>query len=555
MLRLLQIRNFAIIDNLEVEFGTGLNVLTGETGAGKSILVDALGLALGDRADQRSVRAGAAKAEISVLFECPGDHAALLWLREHALEDDLSCSLRRVISTEGRSRAFVNNSPVTLENLRELGSTLIEIHGQQAHQSLMQVREQRRLLDAMAGNSDLAGEVAAAWAQWQAAIEAQENFSRRQDDRLAKLELLRFQLTELEQLDLREGEVESLISEHHRLANIENISHSADVALQATYAGDSNAQALLANAIEALENLSAQDAEIAAVTEQLRSAEIEVRDAGISLSHYVDSLEPSPARLADLDARLGRIRTLAKRHQVDDVALWKKLIELQESIAQIDDSQLSEAELAQRVTETHETFLAGAARLSKARQREGRKLSAEVTQQLPNLGLRDGEFRVAITERTVADSTGVDDIEFQVKLNAGQGFAALARVASGGELSRISLALQVASGGRSTVPTFVFDEIDTGIGGGAAEIVGSRLRDLAADRQVLCVTHQAQVASQGHTHFQIAKSSDGKSSRTNVNQLSAAERVEELSRMIGGIEITDKARAHAEEMVARAAGQ
>jgi DNA repair protein RecN (Recombination protein N) len=554
MLRLLQIRNYAIIDQLEVEFGAGLNVLTGETGAGKSILVDALGLALGDRADQRSVRASAAKAEISVLFECPADHAALRWLREHDLEDDLSCSLRRVISKEGRSRAFVNNSPVTLENLRELGSTLIEIHGQQAHQSLMQVREQRRLLDAMAGNTELARRVAAAWADWQAAVEALQNFSRRQDDRLATLELLRFQLTELEQLDLVEGEVESLLSEHHRLANIEDIAQSAQTALRATYEGDSNAQALLAKAIEALASAGAQDAQLAAIAEQLRNAEIEVRDAGISLSHYCDSLEPDSDRLADLDSRLGRIRTLAKRHHVDDTALWEKTVELQDSIEQMDDSQASEAQLERRISEAREAFMAGAGKLSKARQREGRKLSAEVTDQLPNLGLRDGRFRVELTERNAADSTGIDDIEFQVQLNAGQGFGALARVASGGELSRISLALQVASGGRSTVPTFVFDEIDTGIGGGAAEIVGARLRELAADRQVLCVTHQAQVASQGHTHFRIAKTSDGKSSRVAVQPLDAAERVEELSRMIGGIEITDKARAHAEEMVARAAG-
>lgn len=555
MLRLLQIRNYAIIDELEVEFGTGLNVLTGETGAGKSILVDALGLALGDRADQRAVRPGAAKAEISVLFECPQKHAALQWLHDHELDDELNCSLRRVISTEGRSRAFVNNSPVTLQDLRELGSMLIEIHGQQAHQSLMHVREQRRLLDAMAGCTDLARQVATAYASWQEALDAQKNFSRQQDDRLASLELLRFQLTELEQLDLREGEVEGLVNEHHRLANVDEIARSAQAALDATYAGESNAQALVARAIESLESLGAQDAEIAGVAEQLRSAEIELRDAGMSLSHYCDGLEPDPARLADLDARLGRIRTLAKRHQVDDVALWAKAAELRGTVESIDQSELSEAALEQRAAEIHTAFLAGAKRLSAARHDKAKELTAEVTAHLPKLGMRDGKFLVAIGERAAADSTGLDEIEFQVKLNAGQEFGALARVASGGELSRISLALQVASGGQSAVPTFVFDEIDTGIGGGAAEIVGARLRELSGSRQVLCVTHQAQVASQGHSHFRIAKSSDGKMSRTEIHRLNDAERVEELSRMIGGIEITEKARAHAEEMVARAAGQ
>ena len=555
MLRLLQIRNYAIIDELEVEFGAGLNVLTGETGAGKSIMVDALGLALGDRADQRAVRPGAAKAEISVLFECPRDHRALHWLSDHDLDDELNCSLRRIISTEGRSRAFVNNSPVTLQDLRELGSMLIEIHGQQAHQSLMQLREQRRLLDAMGGTTELAAQVADAWSIWRAAIDARENMAQQQQERLASLELLRFQLGELDQLDLREGEVEQLINEHHRLANAEDIARSAQTALNATYAGEDNAQALVARAIEALDTLGAKDKQICGIAEQLRSAEIELRDAGMTLSHYCDALEPDPLKLAELDTRLGRIRTLAKRHQVDDAALWSKAAELRSELNSIEASEISEAELEQREAELHAAFIEGAKRLSAARKQKAEELAAEVTAHLPKLDLRDGEFAVAVTQRPIADSNGLDDIEFQVRLNAGQKFGALARVASGGELSRISLALQVASGGQSAVPTFVFDEIDAGIGGGAAEIVGHRLRELSDARQVLCVTHQAQVASQGHTHFRIAKRSDGETSRTEIHRLDDAQRVEELSRMIGGVEITAKARAHAEEMVARAAGE
>ncbi|MGD8324548.1 MAG: AAA family ATPase, partial [Gammaproteobacteria bacterium] len=430
MLRVLQIRNYAIIDELEVEFGAGLNVLTGETGAGKSILVDALGLALGDRADQRAVRAGAAKAEISVLFECPEHHSALQWLREHELDDELNCSLRRIVSTEGRSRAFVNNAPVTLENLRELGSTLIEIHGQQAHQSLMHVREQRRLLDAMAGNTELAKDVAAAHTAWQTALDAQRNYARDLGNRLESLELLRFQLAELDQLELREGAVEELIGEHHRLANLDDIAHSAQAALEATYGGDTNAQALTARAIEALEELAAQDAQIAGITEQLRSAEIELRDAGMSLAHYCDGLEPDPERLAELDARLGRIRMLARRHQLDDTALWSRAAELRRQIEDIDESDMSEAQFERRAADAHAAFLAGAKKLSAARRRKAKQLSAEVTEHLPKLGMADGAFRVHVSERTVADATGLDDIEFQVKLNAGLGFGALARVAS-----------------------------------------------------------------------------------------------------------------------------
>lgn len=555
MLRLLQIRNYAIIDELEIEFGAGLNVLTGETGAGKSILVDALGLALGDRADQRSVRHGAPKAEISVLFECPRDHAALQWLREHELDDDLNCSLRRVIGAEGRSRAFVNNSPVTLQDLRELGSSLIEIHGQQAHQSLMHTREQRSLLDTLAGNSKLVEEVAAAHAQWRSAAEAVKNFSEQRQEQLATLELLRFQLSELDQLDLHEGEVEQLEAEHHRLANAETIAHSARTALDATYSGDTNAQALVHRAIDALDPLGVHDEQIREICAQLRTAEIELRDAGTTLSHYCDSLEPDPARLADLDARLGRTRTLAARHQVSDNELWQKTAELRDELESIDNASLSEVELEQQAAELRESFLANAQKLSTARKRRSKLLSAEVSAHLPKLDLRDGRFRVSIAERSTPDSTGIDDIEFEVQLNAGQPFAPLARVASGGELSRISLALQAASGAQSDVPTFVFDEIDTGIGGGAAETVGLRLRELSASHQVLCVTHQAQVASQGHAHFMVAKRSDSNASRTSIHRLSEDDRVEELSRMIGGVEITETARAHAAEMVARAAGE
>ena len=553
MLRLLQIRNYAIIDTLEVEFGGGLNVLTGETGAGKSILVDALGLTLGDRADQQAVRHGAAKAEVSVLFECPGDHKALKWLREHELDDELNCSLRRVISREGRSRAFINNSPVTLQDLRELGSTLVEIHGQQAHQALMQVREQRRLLDAIAGNASLVQSVTAAWTQWQTAREAQRNFSQAQDERQASLELQKFQLNELEQLNLSEGEAEQLEAEHHRLANIEDIAENARTAFAAIYDADPSAQSLVAQALDALEDMRG-DENVKALTEQLRGVDIELRDAGATLSHYCDELEPDPARLAELDSRLGRIRTLARRHHTDDAQLWRKTVELRAAVDELLEGSQSESELAARATEAEENFRDAAKKLSKSRKRQATKLAKEVSGHLPKLGLRDGEFRVAVTERAQPDSTGLDAIEFQVRLNAGQDFGALARVASGGELARISLALQVASGGRSAVPTFVFDEIDTGIGGGAAEIVGLRLRELAAQHQVLCVTHQAQVASQGHIHFRIEKSSTDDSSRTDVTRLRDAERINELSRMIGGVEITEAARAHAAEMMQRAAG-
>jgi DNA repair protein RecN (Recombination protein N) len=556
MLNLIRIKNYAVIDEVEVEFDSGFTVMTGETGAGKSILVDALGLVLGDRADASAVRHGTDKAEISVLFDCPPEHPALEWLSEHGLDDELSCSLRRVISAEGRSRAFVNNHPVTLQDLRTLGSQLVDIHGQHAHQSLLHAREQRRLVDSSGGLTELANQVATLFASWR---ELETRFDERQRDdadRDAQIELLRFQLRDLEKLGLVAGELEQLQTEHNRLANVDELVQGLQNTLLSLYEREEgSAYSLIARAANELESLSVHDASLEAQARQLAAAEIEIRDIATALSRYLDRLEPDPERLEFVESRLGKIRALARRHRVEDETLHELADTMARSLAELEGGAESLEALRQKLADAETSYFAAARRLSEARRRHARTLEHAVSAELEQLGLRDGELRISIEDRARerCDSSGIDHIEFEVRLNRGHPFAPLARVASGGELSRISLALEVVATGNTVIPTYVFDEVDAGIGGRVAEIVGNKLRALASAHQVLCVTHLPQVASQGQHHYRITKLSDGDTSRTSVRRLGDGERVEELSRMLGGVEITATTRAHAQEMISRVA--
>lgn len=556
MLSLIRVKNFAVIDEVEVELGDGLSVVTGETGAGKSILVDALGLALGDRADASVVRHGADRAEIGVLFECPPGHAALARLEELGLDDEHRCALRRIIGRDGRSRAFVNNQPVTLADLKQIGSLLVDIHGQHAHQSLLDGANQRALLDAHGGLEPLVRDVAAAYRDWQdarAKLDAAQSGHRQRD---AELELLRFQASELEALALEDGEPARLHAERGRLANVDKLASGLDLAIQAVYEAENvSAHALVARAAQEIARLVEDDETLRQPAEMLASIEIELREAALALVHYRERLEPDPERLDAVETRLSRIRTLARRHGVTEDELPGVLASLRARIDELSGAAHSIEALSAAAERAEAAYLAAATKLSKARREVAAKLSAAVTEQLPELGLAHGLFEVAIDEkpRDRADGTGLDRVEFRVRLNPGQPFGPLAKVASGGELSRIGLAIEVVGADASPVPTLVFDEVDAGIGGGVAEIVGRKLAKIAANRQVLCVTHLPQVASHGRHHYHVAKETDGKTSRTTVRRLSAEERVEELSRMLGGVEITAVTRAHAAEMIGRAA--
>ncbi len=556
MLSLIRIRNYAIIDEVELEFDTGFSVMTGETGAGKSILVDALGLALGGRADARTVRQGANRAEISVSFDCPDTHPAAEWLREHGLDEEQDCVMRRVISAEGRSRAFINSHPVTLQDLRTLGGLLVDIHGQHTHQSLLHQDTQRQILDLHGGNQELATSVANHFKTWQTLEQELQACRHGGEDREAQLELLRFQIAELESLAPTEGELEPLNIERKRLANVDRLAIGLDAALNAIYEADAgSAYALVADAAKALQGLSELDPGLVAPSGLVAEAEIQLSEAGADLARYRDRLEPDPERLEWIENRLSKIRELARKHKVEEEALASVHGGLQARIDELGERGESLALLEERVQAATDAYFTAAGELSEARAASGQKLAELVSAQLIELGLPHGRFRVESIQKTRerADANGLDAIEYQVSLNPGQSFGPLSRVASGGELSRISLALEVVGTGARSVPTMVFDEVDAGIGGGVAEIVGRRLAELAANRQVLCVTHLAQVASQGRHHYRVVKLTDGKTARTNVRELGAEDRVEELSRMLGGVEITARTRAHAEEMMGRAA--
>jgi DNA repair protein RecN (Recombination protein N) len=556
MLTLIRIRNYAIIDDLEIELHAGFSVMTGETGAGKSILVDALGLALGDRADVSTIRRGADRAEISLVFELEDRDLAHAWLAEHGLDDQGICTLRRAISSEGGSRAFINNQPVSLKDLRAAGELLVDIHGQHEHHSLLAAPVQRQMLDSSGGHLDLARTVAEAHACWQSALDELAQRNHRTSDRDAALDLLRFQLQEVEELNLAEGEPEALGIEARRLRNVDQLQAAVGEAAQCVY--DSEAEtsyALTSRARRALESGMRHDPDLASLHERIAALEIELQELGGELLRRIDHLDANPARLDEIESRLARVQQIARRHRIPEESVPGLAARLRAEIEELDASAASLAQADARCAAERHRYETLAQKLSQARRTAAAPLGRAVTAKLRELGLPAAAFSVHIEPKPEArhDSTGVDVVEFRVTMNPGEPASPIQRVASGGELSRIGLALAVVAHDATPAPTLVFDEIDAGIGGAVAEVVGRRLREIAARNQVLCVTHLPQVASQGTRHYRIAKSTDCGSSRTQVRLLDGEQRVEELSRMLGGLEITATTRAHAAEMIRQAA--
>ena len=555
MLSRLNIRNFAIIDAVEVELGDGLTVLTGETGAGKSILVDALGLALGGRADSAVVRAGAPRAEVSATFDVSQAPAARSWLAENSLDAGDECLVRRVVSAEGRSRAYINGQPATRENLRQLAALLAEIHGQHAYQSLSQPAAQRRMLDFHGQLEAQAANLAAAFADWRALQMKLDEASISEQEQAAQLELWRFQAEELASLALGDTEVAELKTEHARLANADRLASGVNHAVSVLYEADSGSvYDLLGGVMGELETLSEVDPDLASELGLLREAEIQIREVSDALRRYRDGLENDPGRLAFVEERLGRIRELARKHRVEEEALPSTLSALEERISAVQDREASLADLEAAAAQAHQAYLTAAEALSAARHAAALGMADAVTAHLHKLGMPNGRLTIAVTRQPPErwDAHGLDDVRFDIAANPGQPPGPVAKIASGGELSRISLAIQVVAAGATEVPVMVFDEVDAGIGGGVAEIVGQELRTIAAARQVLCVTHLAQVASHGQQHLRVAKLTDGETTRTLIRDLKGSERVEELSRMLGGVQITERTRAHAAEMIDRA---
>jgi DNA repair protein RecN (Recombination protein N) len=556
MLRALHIRNLAIIDALDLELAGGFSVLSGETGAGKSILIDALGLVLGDRAEAALVRAGEAQADVSAEFSLDASLPARAWLREHAMEDAgeaNACLLRRVVGADGRSRAFINGTPASLANLRELGELLVEIHGQNEHQTLLRAETQRELLDDFGNHADALKAVAAAARRYAAAEADLERVRAMAGRDPTQLDYLKHQLRELEGLKLADGELEAIDAEHRRLANAGRLIEDGQRA-QEQLDGDGGVRELMASASQLLDGLAAVDPGFANAASALQQADVQVQEAADAVRQIVDRLDLDPERLREVEARIEAIHDLARKHRIKPAELPGRLEALRAEVTGTERAAEDVGKVEQELARAHEAYRAAAVKLTAARRKAARELSAKVAAIARELGMPKAEFQAAV--ETVPQPrpriAGDDDVRLDFSANPGQPPRPLTKVASGGELSRVSLAIQLVANQSRAVATLIFDEVDAGVGGATAETVGLKLRQLAARRQVLCVTHLPQVAAQGQHHYAIRKEVRAGKTLTRVAALSASDRVAELARMLGGREITASTQAHAAEMLKRA---
>ena len=554
MLTHLQLRDFVLVDQAELEFSGGLTALTGETGAGKSIVVDALLLIGGGRAAADVARQGAERAEVSASFSALPP-PALAWLKEQSIDVDGELVVRRVIGADGRSRAYVNGQVVPLQALRELAEFLLEIHGQQEFQHLVSRAAQRELLDERLSTPALRSSVAQAFERYSASRREFEALKSAAENRDARLDLLRYQLRELKADVSTAAQIEELFADRKRVAARGRLSVAARTALTAAYESDSgSAHDLLGKATAALRSVSDIDPALGEAAKLLGEAAILTQEAAESLRRYLDALDIDPARQDEIERRAAALEALARKHRVAVMELPEQLARVEQEVAALDNVGGSLIALEKQVNAATAEYRSAAQRLSEARRTAAQLLGDQVTTLMQTLGMAGGEFAVQVSP---SDSEfahqGSDEVEFLVSANPGQPLKSLAKVASGGELSRISLAVQVAGRASSSPLCMVFDEVDAGIGGAVAEIVGRQLRELGERAQVLCVTHLAQVASQAHSQFRVTKLSDGKITRTAVKPLGSAERTDEIARMLGGIDITEQARAHARDMLSRAA--
>ena len=548
MLRRLTIRDFVLVDRLELEFATGFGALTGETGAGKSILVDALAFALGDRADTGLIRNVAERAEVSAEFDLAGLHDAEVWLRERDLDADGGLLLRRVLDAGGRSRAYLNGSPVTVQQLREVAESLVDIHGQHAHQSLLRSDAQRLLLDSHAGLRSLQDDVAAAWRSWREARNLLDTASSGAAALAEEKEQLEWQVRELEMLGFSGEEWERLNIEHKRLANATRLVEAARFSLDVLAESESACEAQIEAAADRIDDLTEFDPALSEVGALLHSAQTELAEAVSALRRYADRVDLDPQRLSEVESRIDAVLSCARKYRTVPDELPELLERWQGRLSVLGETAdvVALEEKVQTARKRYETL---AGKLTKARAAAAIALGKDVSKVMQQLALAGGRFDVALLPVVAGSANGNEQIEFRISGLAGTDARALAKVVSGGELSRISLAIQVVTSQAASVPTLIFDEVDVGIGGGVAEVVGRLLRELGAERQVLCVTHLPQVAARANWQWQVSKSAQNGVLRSRVVQLDETGRVEELARMLGGVEITAITRQHAREML------
>lgn len=564
MLKFLGIRDFVIVDRMELEFATGFTVLTGETGAGKSILLDALSLVLGERTDAGVVRHGSERAEIDAEFDIGKLPDVNVWLRENGFEDEEegkgACLLRRLVDMNGRSRSFINGRSATLQQLRAVGEKLVDIQGQHAHQSLLHSDAQRELLDSFAESLQLARDVKEAYRTWQAAGQRRASWEKNSAAFLREREQLEWDINELSALNFSADDWETLQAEHSRLANAASLLEAVQTGLEVLSEGESAALSQVNSTISRLHHLVDCDSNLTAILDLLEPAQIQLQEASYELTRYQQRLDLDPQRLLQVEERLAAIHSGARKFRVTPEELPALLETFSTRLKELGHQGNGET-LAQEEAAARDEYLRLAKKLSEERAKGATSLARQVTAAMQTLAMAGGTFSVAlmpVPSVEQAAAHGMEHIEFQVSAHKGLPLRPLAKVASGGELSRIGLAIHVVASRLSSTPTLIFDEVDVGIGGRVAEIVGGLLRKLGRERQVLCITHLAQVASAGDHQWQVAKSADsanGGKVSSRITVLDAQERVEEIARMLGGAKITDTTRKHAAEMLLSSAGQ
>lgn len=549
MLKYLSIRDFVIVESLELDFAAGFTALTGETGAGKSILIDALSLALGERGDAAMVRNGCERAEISAEFDTSKLPHVEAWLLEQGFEGDAdACLMRRVLDSNGRSRGFINGSTATQQQMRAVGEFLLDIHGQHAHQSLLRADAQRKILDGHANLLRDASAVALLFRDWQNLHNRRTQLEQNVAAVLAERDLLLFQRRELENLKFSLSEWNELQAEHTRLSHSASLLETAQFGVEVLSDADTSCLAQL-NALTARVRAGVEfDAGLQETLTMLESAQNELQESVYALRHYQQDLDADPQQLREQEQLIEAIVDAARKYRVNPEALPQVLAGI---VARLDElgGDADMEELAKQDKAALDVYLASAKKLSAARKQAAEKLSLEITQAMQTLAMQGGSFAVALLPLAEGNAHGLETIEFQVAANPGVPMRGLAKVASGGELSRISLAIQVAASQAATVPTLIFDEVDSGIGGRVAEIVGGLLKQLGKQYQVMCVTHLPQVAAMADAQWQVSKAATDGVTLSNIRVLNPAERVEEIARMLGGVKITDTTLKHAAEML------
>jgi DNA repair protein RecN (Recombination protein N) len=549
MLRTLSIRDFVIVDRLDLEFQSGFTVLTGETGAGKSILIDALATVLGERAESGLVREGKEKAEVSAEFTAVRIPALAKYLDENDLAgDDGECLLRRVIETSGRSRAYVNGRPAAVQQLKDIGEHLIDIHGQHAHQSLLRAASQRDLVDGYAGATELAGQVATAHRKWQDIRRQLVTLETNAQALAAEREQLDWQAKELEALAFRAEEWDELQAEHKRLAHAASLIEAVQFGLDVLSEGEMSSLAAVASVLSRLHGMVDFDPKLKEILDVLEPAQIQQQEAVYGLRHYQQRLELDPQRLREVEARLDAVHTAARKFKLQIADLPGRLQEIKTRLAELAAGFDADA-LRQRESEAWKAYQDAAAGLSSARKKGATDLAKKVTASVQTLAMAGGAFEISLKALAEGNAHGLEQIEFLVAGHAGATPRPLPKVASGGELSRLSLAIQTVTSQVAAVPTLIFDEVDAGIGGRVAEIVGLMLKDLGRKHQVMCVTHLPQVAAAGDYQWQVSKAAANGKAASAVAVLDRNARVEEIARMLGGVKITETTRKHAAEML------